>query len=199
MQLAPPGNSPCGQRTLQAWPGRYGAFFSLLFPFCLAREKNGSCADVWSSSQRLVWCLSLLVDREDYLCFQSLVMTLFARRSFSILRSFMSAVSPDVRYFQVISWLFVFMGCFWGGPGSDFLVLLWSCLPTSCVVTMPRRRWGLVPQRWWGIWVVYPYLQIGCVVVTVSTSSCLAGCVAWMLFTISQTPATTPVKMHMQE
>ena len=32
MQLAPPGNSHCGQRTLQAWPGRYGAYFLLLFP-----------------------------------------------------------------------------------------------------------------------------------------------------------------------
>ena len=39
MQLAPPGNSHCSLRTLQAWPGRYGAFFLLLFPFCLAREK----------------------------------------------------------------------------------------------------------------------------------------------------------------
>ena len=39
MQLAPPGNSHCSLRTLQAWPGRYGAFFLLLFPSCLAREK----------------------------------------------------------------------------------------------------------------------------------------------------------------
>ena len=27
-----PGNSHCSRRTLQAWPGRYGAFFLLLFP-----------------------------------------------------------------------------------------------------------------------------------------------------------------------
>ena len=40
--------------------------FSCSYSLCLAREKNGCCADVWSSSQRLVWCLSLLVDREDY-------------------------------------------------------------------------------------------------------------------------------------
>ena len=40
MQLAPPGNSHCGRRTLQAWPGCYGAFFLLLFPFCLARENR---------------------------------------------------------------------------------------------------------------------------------------------------------------
>ena len=39
MQLAPLGNSRCGQRTLQAWPGRYGAFFLAPIPFCLARKK----------------------------------------------------------------------------------------------------------------------------------------------------------------
>ena len=38
MQLASPDNSHCGRRTLQAQPGRYGAFFLLSFPFCLARE-----------------------------------------------------------------------------------------------------------------------------------------------------------------
>ena len=112
-------------------------------------------------------------------------MTLFARQSFSILRSFMSAVSPDVRYFHVISWLFVFMGCLWGGPGSDFLVLLWSCPPNSYAVTVPKTRWSLPLQKWWGIWVVRPFLQIGCVVVTVSASFCLAGGVTSMLFTIS--------------
>ena len=45
MQLAPLGNSRCGQRTLQAWPGRYGAFFLLLFPFAW-QGKIGCCADV---------------------------------------------------------------------------------------------------------------------------------------------------------
>ena len=33
MQLAPLGNSRCGPRTLQAWPGRYGAFFLVPVPF----------------------------------------------------------------------------------------------------------------------------------------------------------------------
>ena len=102
MQLAPPGNSHCGQRTLQAWPGRYGAFFLLLFPFCLAREKLvvvpmfdrvhkdwfDVCLCLW-----IVKALGLPESEHDPL----------ARRSFSILRIFMSAVSPAVRCFNVVS------------------------------------------------------------------------------------------------
>ena len=102
MQLAPPGNSHCGQRTLQAWPGRYGAFFLLLFPFCLAREKMvvvpmfDRVHKDWFDVCLCLWIVKTIVLPEsghDPL----------ARRSFSILRIFMSAVSPDVRYFNVVS------------------------------------------------------------------------------------------------
>ena len=198
LQLAPPVNSHCGQRTLQAWPGRYGAFFLLLFPFCLARENMvvvpmfDRVHKDWFDVCLCLWIVKTIVLPEsghDPL----------ARRSFSILRIFMSAVSPDVRCFNVVSWRFVFMGCLWWDLGSDFLVLLWSCPPTSYAVTVPKTRWSLLLQKWWGIWVVRPFLQIGCVVVTVSASSCLAGGVTSMLFTISQTAATVPVKQHMQE
>ena len=101
MQLAPPGNSHCGQRTLQAWPGRYGAFFLLLFPFA------------WQGKMVVVpmfdrvhkdWfdvCLCLWIVKTVVL--PGLDMTLLARQSFFFLRSFVSAVSPDVRYFNIFS------------------------------------------------------------------------------------------------
>ena len=182
--LPPLGNSHCSRRTLQAWPGRYGAFFLLLFPFCLARE-NMVVVPMFDRVHK-DWfdvCLCLWIVKTVVLPGSGY--DPLARRSFSILRIFMSAVSPDVRYFNVISWRFVFMGCLWGGPGSDFLVLLWSCPPNSYAVTVPKTGWSLLPQRWWGIWVVHPFLQIGCVVVTVSAFFCLAGGVTSMLFTIS--------------
>ena len=163
MQLAPLCNSRCGQRTLQAWPGRYGAFFLAPIPFCLARKKKKN----W------LLCRCLIEFTKTGL------MSVFACGSWRLLCFQVWDISMSSRD------VFVFMGCLWGGPGSDFLVLLWSCPPNSYAVTVPRTGWSLVPQRWWGIWVVYPFLQIGCVVVTVSTSFCLAGCVALMLFTIS--------------
>ena len=198
MQLAPLGNSRCGQRTLQAWPGCYGAFSLLLFPFAW----QGKMVVVpmfdrvhkdWFDVCLCLWIVKTIMPPE------SGHDPLGLRSFFPILRIFMSAVSPAVRCFNVVPWRFVFMGCLWWDLGSDFLVLLWSCPPTSYAVTVPKTRWSLSLQKWWGIWVVRPFLQIGCVVVTVSASSCLAGGVTSMLFTISQTAAPVPVKQHMQE
>ena len=103
MQLAPPGNSHCGQRTLQAWPGRYGAFFLLLFPFCLAREKLvvvpmfDRVHKDWFDVCLCLWIVKTIMPPEsghDPLGLRSFF--------FPILRIFMSAVSPAVRCFNVV-------------------------------------------------------------------------------------------------
>ena len=144
--LPPLGNSRCGQRTLQAWPGRYGAFFLPLFPFAWQGKKMvvvplfDRVYKDWFDVYLCLWIVKTVV-------LPGLDMTFSARQSFSILRSFMSAVSPDVRYFNIISWRFVFMGCLWGGPGSDFVVLLWSCPPNSYAVTMPKTWWSLLLHK----------------------------------------------------
>ena len=76
--------------------------FSCSYSLCLAREKvvvvpvfNRVRKD-WFDVCLCLWIVKVVV-------LPGLDMTLFARRSFSILRSFMSVVSPGVRYFHVIS------------------------------------------------------------------------------------------------
>ena len=159
MQLALPSNSRCSQRTLQTWSGRYGAV-SCSYSLCLARE-------------RIV--VVPMFDRvhKDWFDF------VFACKSWRLL------CFQVWDFFFMSSRDFCFMGCLWGGPGSDFLVLLWSCPASSYAMIVPKTWWSLLLHKQLGIWVVYAFFQIGCVVMTVSTFSCWAGGTTSMLFTIS--------------
>ena len=144
-KLAPPGNSHCGQRTLQAWPGRYGAFSLLLFPLLGKGEKMvvvplfDRVYKDWFDVYLCLWIVKTVV-------LPGLDMTFFCLTEFFHSPEFLCLLfSPDVRYFNFISCRFVFMGCLWGGPGSDFVVLLWSCPPNGYAVTMPKT--------WWSLWL----------------------------------------------
>ena len=101
MQLAPPGYSPWVRELSKLGLDIMEPFLAPI-PF------------VWQGKKMVVvpifdrvhkdWfdvCLCLWIVKTVVL--PGLDMTLLARHSFSFLRSFMSAVSPDVRYFHVIS------------------------------------------------------------------------------------------------
>ena len=186
MQLAPLCNSRCGQRTLQAWPGRYGAFFLLPFPFCLTRENMvvvpmfDRVHKDWFDVCLCLWIVKTIMPpesghdplgRRSFFLFSGLLCLLYLQLWD------VSMSSHDVSFLWDVSdeiWGRIFSSCY--DP----------VLPPAMQWQCPKHDEAYCSAGGEEYeWCVHFFVQFGCAVVTVSASSGLANGMTLMLFTMS--------------